>query len=81
MSENYAGTNLEEWLAWTLSRGAPDPNQSAQEHPVVVYLDQIVTRLTAAEATVATLQVAAASDVARLEALEIAAASDGWAGF
>lgn len=78
---NYADTNLEEWLAWTLSRGTPDPNQSAQDHPVVVYLDQIVTRLAAAEAAVDTLEIAASSDAARLEALEIAAASDGWEGF
>lgn len=67
MSENYADTNLEEWLAWTLSRGTPDPNQAAQEHPVVVYLNQIVSRLEQAEQ--------------EIDALQVAAASDGWEGF
>ena len=64
---DYADTNLEQWLSWTISRGAPEPNMAAQDHPLVVYLSQLETRLETAEAEIA--------------ALEVAAASDGWVGF
>lgn len=53
---DYADTSLEQWLAWTVSRGAPDPNQAAQDHPLIEYLDQLETRLAAAEAAITALE-------------------------